>query len=243
MNRAPQVILLDLGNTLLHQTRIDSRGAVGWLLASLDSSLDRDQRETLQEELRTFYAEIRKTLRSGVTEFPIRGLLNLAIELAGATVSEPLEEIELGFWRALSEMEPLPYVRDILEDLRERGIKLAVVSNSMFSRRVLQYELARHGLLEMMEFVISSADYGVQKPHPMIFQAALTQIRCNPADVWFVGDNLNNDIAGATNVGMQAVWLNHSDAEVELPPNARQIGSWQEFLPLIEASLRGASAS
>jgi putative hydrolase of the HAD superfamily len=82
--------------------------------------------------------------------------------------------------------------------------------------------------------VVSSADYGIGKPHPLVFEAAVAKLGVESSTTWFVGDNLENDIAGANEAGLFSVWYNPDGNESgRIAPNAT-IGSWEEFEKLIE---------
>jgi len=87
-------------------------------------------------------------------------------------------------------------------DLRQRGIPLGVVSNSSFSTVTLQRELDRLGILGQFQFVISSAEYGVRKPDPLIFQVALARLGVPAERTWFAGDNVDYDVLGAHGAGI-----------------------------------------
>jgi FMN phosphatase YigB (HAD superfamily) len=63
-----------------------------------------------------------------------------------------------------------------------------------------------------------SADYAVRKPNPLLFETAAARLGVPPRDIWFVGDRLDTDVAGATAVGMTTVWFNPERREV--PPSA-----------------------
>ena len=56
------------------------------------------------------------------------------------------------------------------------------------------------------EFVIASSDYGVRKPDPLIFRAALSKAGLSPEEVWFCGDQIDADVFGAQAAGIFPVW-------------------------------------
>ena len=143
--------------------------------------------------------------------------------------------MELEYWKATSEMSPEPGVCETLEALSSCGIPMAVVSNSMFTADVLRWELERHGMFRWFAFVMSSADYAFKKPHASIFRAALRRLQQQPGSAWFVGDSLANDVAGASGVGMTAVWYNRRQRECEEPLDGHEIRTWDELLFLVEA--------
>lgn len=94
---------------------------------------------------------------------------------------------------------------EALEMLRLRGLRLAAVSNTFVSERVLRDILEARGLLRFLEAVVSSADVGFRKPHPECFRPALAALRVEPGEAVFVGDRMDTDIEGAVRLGMTAV--------------------------------------
>lgn len=92
-----------------------------------------------------------------------------------------------------------------LTRLRERGLKLALVSNTFIPGFVLDKHLQLHDLLEFFPIRVYSSAVGVCKPHPRIFEEALRQVGVSASDALFVGDVVRKDIVGAQRVGMRAV--------------------------------------
>lgn len=66
----------------------------------------------------------------------------------------------------------------------------------------------RCGLEDYFAFVIFAQDVQVEKPDPQIFEITAQQAGCEFSKLMHVGDSLENDVAGANNVGAHAVWLN-----------------------------------
>ena len=146
--------------------------------------------------------------------------------------------IELEFWKASVCYTPEPGIGETLYAMKEYGVRMAVVSNFPFSGPVLSWELEKQGLLEAFEFVISSADCGIRKPHPLIFSTALSKFGLSPSEVWFVGDTLQSDIAGAKQAGLWAVWYNRQKKGAEgILPHA-EVGRWSEFTALVQGHLK-----
>jgi putative hydrolase of the HAD superfamily len=102
----------------------------------------------------------------------------------------------------------MPGAREALELFHHWGLPIAVVSNTSFGEHVIRYELAKHGLTEHLAFVLVSSDYSVRKPNVLLFETAAARLRVPAEDVWFVGDRLDTDVAGAKGAGMTAVWFN-----------------------------------
>ncbi|XP_038600706.1 haloacid dehalogenase-like hydrolase domain-containing protein 3 isoform X1 [Tachyglossus aculeatus] len=95
-----------------------------------------------------------------------------------------------------------------LQRCRERGLRLAVISN--FDRR-LEEILVHCGLRQHFEFVLTSEAAGWAKPDPRIFQEALRRARVSPAQAAHVGDHLLNDYQAARRAGMHSFLVTGSE--------------------------------
>lgn len=109
-------------------------------------------------------------------------------------------------------------VLDCLDDLND-SYALGLITNGA---SCLQREkLATANLYEYFNVVVVSAEFGVAKPDPAIFQHALsllgstpehalTQLGCRAEDAVMIGDSLTRDVDGAIAAGLQGVWLNRT---------------------------------
>jgi putative hydrolase of the HAD superfamily len=98
----------------------------------------------------------------------------------------------------------------LLESLRERGLKLGLVSNAFDPGWLLHRDLEQMGLADRLDFAVFSSEVGKRKPHPAIFERALEALGVAAADAVFVGDRLVEDVRGAGELGMttvQALWF------------------------------------
>ena len=144
----------------------------------------------------------------------------------------------MGFWRASVQTRAIPGARDALQQFNRLRIPMAVVSNTSFSEPIIRYELTKHGLADHLGFVMVSADYAVRKPHVLLFDTAAARLGVVPKDIWFVGDRLDTDIAGARAAGMTSVWFNlHSlnDPRADLT-----VGTWDELARHVLESIQPA---
>jgi putative hydrolase of the HAD superfamily len=104
---------------------------------------------------------------------------------------------------------PEPQTPTVLEGLRRRGIKTAIVSNTPWGSpsSMWRTELDRHGLLESVDAVVFCVDVGWRKPHRAPFDRALALLDVAPTDAVFVGDDPRWDVAGAKNAGVRPLLL------------------------------------
>jgi len=236
MNK-PRGILFDYGSTLFTQVAFDKEAGTVRLveIANNPGGVGADEVLAAAEQLDTHVWPKRDET---AFEFPMRTFQRLLFERLGMTFDRSPFEVELEFWKASIRLEPEPDLKVALEALRKRGLPLGIVSNSAFSGEVLQWELARHGLAERFQFLMSSADYGLRKPHPVLFQTAASKLNLKPEAVWFVGDTLQADVAGALHANMTAVWYNPGKVTREGPEPDLEVEAWSQFTRVVRDALR-----
>ena len=119
------------------------------------------------------------------------------------------EIADVDFLTAVPYIELLPKTVATLQLLKEHRLTMGVVSNNVFPQ-MLRASIERLGLGPFFGAVVASGDVGVRKPASDIFLRALGELGCGVEETLFVGDRLEEDVAGAQNVGMATVWVNSS---------------------------------
>ncbi|HYY34014.1 MAG TPA: HAD family hydrolase [Gaiellaceae bacterium] len=119
----------------------------------------------------------------------------------GADCRRIAEEITEG-WLHSENFELYEDVLPVLGLLRERGLKVGLVSNT--SRDLDAF--VRHHRLEVDTW-ISSGKHGKVKPSPTIFKAALEKLGVEPEAAVMIGDSPEDDVGGAEAIGMHALLL------------------------------------
>ena len=100
-----------------------------------------------------------------------------------------------------------PRTNEMLIDLRSAGVPIRVVTNGPTE---MQWAKVRNtGVADVVDAVVVSEEFGVNKPHPAIFEHALGLIGASPSETLFVGDNQVADIGGASGAGMRTAWMSH----------------------------------
>ncbi len=121
----------------------------------------------------------------------------------------------LEFW------EPHTYAdRDavpLLRALRERDLRIGVLSNTLWPRYHHERVFERDGLLDLLDAAVYSSELPVGKPHEDAFRRVLAELEVDPAEAVFVGDRAWDDVHGAHQVGMRAILIPHS----EIPADQR----------------------
>jgi 2-haloalkanoic acid dehalogenase type II len=107
-----------------------------------------------------------------------------------------------------------PEALDVLQHLRERSTRLALVTNG--DLRHQRDKVERHGLGAFFEVILIEGELGVGKPEPIVYRRALDALRAGPADATMVGDHLEWDVAAPQRLGLRGIWVDR-DAR-GLPP-------------------------
>lgn len=106
-------------------------------------------------------------------------------------------------WHSEDEV-PYPDAFPTLVELTRRGYKLGVIANQKYGTKL---RLKSWNLLRLFEVIAASAELGMSKPDPAIFEWALKQADCSPQNAVMVGDRMDNDMAPANRLGMHSVRL------------------------------------
>jgi FMN phosphatase YigB (HAD superfamily) len=113
--------------------------------------------------------------------------------------------------------ETLPTLRG----LKQQGFIVGIISNAP---KGLAQTLDKYGILSEVALAIGSQDVGVEKPHPAIFQMALTQTGIPAAEAAYVGDEYMTDAKAAQKVGMMGIFLDrHNQRPLVDVPRIRRL--------------------
>lgn len=114
------------------------------------------------------------------------------------------------FWEPHTLLDP--DVPGLWRGLHERGVRVGVLSNTIWPREYHDAVFARDGVLHLLDGSVYSCEIDVAKPHPEAFAAALRTVGVvDPGRAVYVGDRPFEDVHGAQRAGMRAVWVPHSD--------------------------------
>ena len=157
-------------------------------------------------------------------------------------------EMAKAYWRGvLDNMAPSPGAREIMEELRRMGVRIGLGTDMT---AYMQYEkLIRLGLMEYMDFIVSSEEAGTDKPGNAFFMLCARKAGCLPGECLFIGDNIVRDYGGAAAAGMQARWfippwkqknhLRHSETPYADKPIRAQPGMAQTSTAQISTAKSG----
>ena len=136
------------------------------------------------------------------------------VELAGLPFDEAHLTAYREFWEhaTFTDDDVLP----LFSRLKVDGIKIGVLSNTVWPRQWHEEFFDRDGILDMLDGAVYTSDIPWTKPSPEAFRAAMEAVGADdPSRCVFVGDRLFDDIWGASNAGMRTILVPNSDIPVD----------------------------
>jgi HAD superfamily hydrolase (TIGR01509 family) len=166
--------------------------------------------------------------RQQFAEFYRRMFATLGAEATDAVI----EDMVAGMVDAVN-AEPFPETVAVLNELRTRGVRLAVISDAWPS---LHGKFRALGLRDFFDAFIVSADYGFFKPDARLFAAALEGLEVAPEEAIFVDDGPQN-VNGAIALGIRGFVIRRDGESslnrVEPAGDLPVIGNLREVLALV----------
>lgn len=138
----------------------------------------------------------------------------LEFKIGDEMLSKKLSEAYLGILPHKTAL--FPYTIEILQYLTNKQYNLHLITNGF--EKVQWTKLEKAGIDKYFTHVITSEVACSLKPHKEIFDFALNRAGCCYKESIMIGDNLDADIAGGMNAGMDTVFVNHINEEVTLQP-------------------------
>ena len=124
---------------------------------------------------------------------------------------------------------------EFLKYLKEKGIRTGVISNISYCGAVVEERINRCLPENEFEFIMATSEYMYRKPNKRIFELALKKAALQPEDVWYVGDQYQCDIVGATNAGLFPVWyIGAIDMKYEPHEEVLTIEKWETLRELLD---------
>ncbi len=225
-----RAVIFDLGGTLMYE-----REASQPVNAQGDEALTLYLREQgLELNLSTFPLEFRKRLDKYFKQrqkdlFETTYSFVLRDVLSSKGYDDISDEIVRN---ALDRLFAVTQKNWVLEDdalstlkkLEENGYRMGLISNAGDDKDVQQL-IQKFRISRFFDFALTSAACSYRKPHPRIFEMALSNWYFLPSEAVMVGDNLTADIKGAKDAGLFGVWLkrragSQKVGQAEIQPDA-----------------------
>ncbi len=109
-----------------------------------------------------------------------------------------------------------PDAHATVDALREKGVKLALVTNG--ASDIQRAKIERFELAHRFHHIQIEGEFGQGKPEPAVYRHALERLGCEACDAWMVGDNYEWEVVAPQKLGLCGIWYDPFDAGI--PHNA-----------------------
>lgn len=126
-------------------------------------------------------------------------------------------------------------MEDILNYCKAARVTIGIITNGPSSHQEMKVQRLNLARWIPANRILISSQVGVAKPDSQIFKMAERRLAREEQIFYYVGDNITNDIKGATSVGWKAIWLNRRHQLTEkLPQNSIIANTEEELLEYIK---------
>jgi putative hydrolase of the HAD superfamily len=232
-----EAVIFDWGGTLSVYVDVDMEDM--WRMAAkhLASGSDPAREEEIRNRLVAVEAEAWARIPIDQRSFTLAELLAKAsavlhIDVAAAVIEEATQG-HLDAWTPHIRHDP--DAGPVLAALKERGIKVGLLSNTHWPREFHEHFLARDGLVEYIDARLYTSELTYSKPHASAFRAALDAVGVADASrAVMVGDRAYDDVYGAQQAGLRGVLRPHGMVPgYDVEPDA-VIGPLPELLTVVD---------
>jgi HAD superfamily hydrolase (TIGR01549 family) len=210
--REIELILFDLGNTLIYfdgdEEKSASVAARALTRSLIENGLNVDPLTfpaEFQSAMKAYFARREVDCLELTSSYVLReelircGYLNPPAEVL-RSVLQAMYAVSEAHWKMGDD------TLATLTDLRKQGFRLGIISNAADAADFHRL-METHDLDKYFELALVSAEVGMRKPHPLIFQLALDFFGIPAERACMVGDLPAMDIRGAQGMGIAGVWI------------------------------------
>lgn len=213
--KLPRTIMIDLDDTIIAN---EVNKNMCWQHIKEEfSSTDYDIENIVETNKKTaewFWSDpVRHKEGRQDLENTIRVILRLTfekLEMPGNDLSEMIADRfnEL----RISVMKPFPGAIETLEFLRERCVRLALVTNG--GARSQREKVERFGLSEYFDYIYIEGEHEHGKPDHEVYNYTLRKLETAHSDAWMMGDKYEWEVVAPTELGIKSIWVNSQRRKV-----------------------------
>ncbi|MDA0769247.1 MAG: HAD-IA family hydrolase [Chloroflexi bacterium] len=130
-----------------------------------------------------------------------------------------------------AEVKPFPGAVDTLRLIRDKGVKMALVTNG--DKETQRGKINDHDLERFFDCIIVEGEFGVGKPNDEVYLHAMETLGVRPNETWMVGDNFEWEVVAPKRLGLTAIWVDSRAEGLPVAPSVmpdRIINSISELI-------------
>lgn len=158
----------------------------------------------------------------------------LRFQCMAELLSQPLfphvKNMYHAYWDTLiTNSVPTPGSLEFIKKLKNNDIRVGIGTDMT---AYIQYKkLEKLGFAPYIDFIVTSEEAGVEKPHPHFFSVCVEKSGCLSEECAFIGDNLKKDVQGACENGLKGIWY----SQEKIPENKVSFSTIISFCDLISS--------
>lgn len=208
-NMAIRGVIFDLGGTLVYNPYGEyadrERRQCAAIARLAADELGCRTPDRLAERLLALRDEHGELSRRDLVERRARDTIAVGLREAGLTADDTMLDRAESLLFEPDRGRPIyPGARELLDVLRDRGLRIGLISN-WSSHWIVADIAAAAGISDYFLPLVSSASFGRMKPHPSIFRHVLDGWHLRPDEAVMIGDTLDTDVLGASRIGMRSI--------------------------------------
>ncbi len=107
------------------------------------------------------------------------------------------------------ELSPYPEVKNVLENLKKKSLKLAILSNG--TPELLNHLVKSSELENLFDNIFSVEEVKIYKPDPKVYDMPVNKYKVSRHEIMFLSAN-TWDVSGAGNYGYNSIWVNRNNS-------------------------------
>ena len=107
------------------------------------------------------------------------------------------------------ELSPYPEVKNVLENLKKKSFKLAILSNG--TPELLNHLVKSSDLKNLFDNIFSVEEVKIYKPDPKVYDIPVNKYKVSKGEITFLSAN-TWDVSGAGNYGYNSIWVNRNNS-------------------------------
>lgn len=220
-------VIFDIDGTLYSYAKND-KIAIPKLCTLAKKILDVDEEIFLKA-----YFEARRIVKEQLTDGGSRHsrilFLQTTLELLGKNSFLHILKLYDCYWNNfLAGMKPFEGAVEFIRKLKENGIKISLCTD--MTAQIQYRKIQQLGLSNLIDFMVSSEETGLEKPAPIMFELALKKMGISADEAAYFGDSLDRDIEGANKIGIKSFWYVGEKDSADTKIDCVKVHSYREVI-------------
>ena len=124
-------------------------------------------------------------------------------ELGVSPVEHSIELYEAFWGYILNHISLNDYVIPLFEELKKRGVKIALCSD--LTTNIQHRKINKLGIGKYIDVLVTSEEAGIEKPSPKMYELVLKKLKMNVDEVIMGGDSMRKDVDGPSAIGIKGI--------------------------------------